>query len=86
VLPSSANFVMIDIKRDASAFGALCRQNQIGVARAFPPLTTCVRLSIGTQAEMDEAVPAMLALLEAPPPVSARIAARTTDWDTGGAC
>ena len=25
VLPSSANFVMIDIKRDAGAFGALCR-------------------------------------------------------------
>ena len=74
VLPSSANFVMIDIKRDAGAFGALCRKNQIGVARPFPPLSTCVRLSIGTQEEMDEAVPAMLALLEAAPPVSARAA------------
>ena len=86
MLPSSANFVMIDIKRDAAAFGALCRQHQIGVARAFPPLSTCVRLSIGTQAEMDEAVPAMLALLEAAPPVSARAASRATDWDAGGAC
>jgi histidinol-phosphate aminotransferase len=86
VLPSSANFVMIDIKRDAGAFGALCRKHQIGVARAFPPLSTCVRLSIGTQEEMDEAVPAMLALLEAAPPVSARAASRVTDWDAGGAC
>jgi histidinol-phosphate aminotransferase len=86
VLPSSANFVMIDIRSDAGAFGALCRQHQIGVARAFPPLSTCVRLSIGTQAEMEEAVPAMLALLETAPPVSARIAARATHWDAGGAC
>ena len=35
---------------------------------------------------MDEAVPAMLALLEAAPPVSARVASRATDWDAGGAC
>jgi histidinol-phosphate aminotransferase len=86
VLPSSANFVMIDIKRDAGAFQALCRQHQIMVARPFPPLTTCVRLSVGTQAEMDEAVPAMLALLETPPPAAARIAALAADWDAGGAC
>jgi histidinol-phosphate aminotransferase len=86
VLPSSANFVMIDIKRDAGTFQALCRQHQIVVARAFPPLTTCVRLSIGTQAEMDEAVPAMLALLETPPPTSARVASLAVDWDAGGAC
>jgi histidinol-phosphate aminotransferase len=86
VLPSSANFLMIDVKRDASAFQAMCRQHQIMVARAFPPLTSCVRLSIGTQAEMDEAVPAMLALLEAPPPASARAAAldHAVTWD--GAC
>ena len=74
VLPSSANFVMIDIRRDAGAFGGLCRQHRIVVARPFPPLTTCVRLTIGTQAEMEEAVPAMLALLEAP--ASARIERR----------
>jgi histidinol-phosphate aminotransferase len=86
VLPSSANFVMIDIRRDAAAFQSLCRQHQIGVARAFPPLTTYVRLSIGTQAEMDEAVPAMLALLETPAPTSARIASLAVDWDAGGAC
>ncbi len=86
VLPSSANFVMIDIKRDAGAFQALCRQHQIMVARPFPPLTTCVRLSVGTQAEMDEAVPAMLALLETAPPASARVAALAAGWDAGGAC
>jgi histidinol-phosphate aminotransferase len=75
VLPSSANFVMIDIKRDAGGFQSLCRQQQVMVARPFPPLTTFVRLSIGTMPEMEEAVPAMLALLAAPPPVSARVQA-----------
>ena len=65
MLPSAANFVMIDIKRDAGSFGWECRRQRIAVARPFPPLTTCMRLTIGTQAEMDEAVPAILALLKA---------------------
>ena len=89
VLPSSANFVMIDIKRDAGAFQALCRQQQIQIARPFPPLTTCVRVSIGTMAEMQEAVPAMLSLLAAPPPMSARadVAPGFDDLHlAGGAC
>jgi histidinol-phosphate aminotransferase len=73
VLPSAANFVMIDIKRDAGSFGWQCRQQRIAVARPFPPLATCLRLTIGTQAEMDEAVPAILQLLEAP--ASARVVA-----------
>jgi histidinol-phosphate aminotransferase len=84
VLPSSANFVMIDIRRDAGAFAGLCRQQQVFVARPFPPLTTCVRLSIGTMPEMEEAVPAMLALLEAP--ATARVEAVQAGWSPGGAC
>jgi histidinol-phosphate aminotransferase len=84
VLPSSANFLMIDVRRDASSFGSICRQHQIFVARAFPPLTSCVRLTIGTQAEMDEAVPAMLALLEAP--ASARAHSIANDWEAEAAC
>jgi histidinol-phosphate aminotransferase len=87
VLPSSANFVMIDIKRDAGAFQGLCRQQQLFVARPFPPLTSCVRLSIGTMAEMEEAVPAMLTMLETPPAASARVEpAAGHDWLSGGAC
>jgi histidinol-phosphate aminotransferase len=84
VLPSSANFVMIDIKRDAGAFAGLCRQQQLFVARPFPPLTTCVRLSIGTMPEMEAAVPAMLGLLEAP--ASARVEPVAAGWSPGGAC
>jgi histidinol-phosphate aminotransferase len=84
VLPSSANFVMIDIKRSAGAFAGLCRQQQIYVARPFPPLTTCVRVTIGTMSEMEEAVPAMLALLRAP--ASAQRQAAPEAWHPGSAC
>ena len=48
VLPSAANFLMVDIKRDAGSFGWECRRQRIAVARPFPPLTTCMRLTIGT--------------------------------------
>ena len=84
VLPSAANFLMVDIKRDAGSFGGECRRQRIAVARPFPPLTTCMRLTIGTQAEMDEAVPAILALLQSP--ASARIASAPFDWIAGAGC
>ena len=83
VLPSSANFVMIDVKRDAGSFGYECRRHQIVVARPFPPLDTHVRLTLGTMAEMEEAVPAMLKLLAAP--ASARAGAAPA-WMPGGDC
>jgi len=84
VLPSQANFVMIDVHRDAGAFGAACRREQVLVGRPFPPLTTFVRLTIGTQAEMDEAVPAMLGLLGSAP--SARLEASPAPWSPGREC
>lgn len=83
VLPSSANFVMIDVKRDAAAFAWECRRHQVIVARPFPPLTTHVRLTLGTLAEMAEAVPAMLSLLAAP---AARAARPWPTWAGEDAC
>jgi histidinol-phosphate aminotransferase len=84
VLPSAANFVMIDIRRDAGSFGWECRQQRIAVARPFPPLTTYLRLTIGTQAEMDEAVPAILGMLKAP--ASARAEPVRPDGPRGHEC
>jgi histidinol-phosphate aminotransferase len=84
VLPSAANFVMMDIRRDAGTFGWACRQQRIAVARPFPPLGTFLRLTIGTQAEMDEAVPAILALLAAP--ATARVEHPPVDWLAGAGC
>lgn len=83
VLPSAANFLMIDIRRDAGAFGSACRQHGIAVARPFPPLSTHLRLTIGTKAEMEEAVPALLQLLSAPASAARR---EVPPWRPGDPC
>jgi histidinol-phosphate aminotransferase len=56
VIPSDANFMMIDIKRDAKAFKAECIKRGVAIGRPFPPLTTHVRVGVGTMAEMQKAV------------------------------
>jgi histidinol-phosphate aminotransferase len=56
VIPSDANFMMIDIKRDVKAFKAECIKKGVAVGRPFPPLDTHLRVSIGTMAEMQKAV------------------------------
>jgi histidinol-phosphate aminotransferase len=67
VAQSDANFVFVEIKRDSRGFQEACRQQGVAVGRAFPPLTTWARISIGTQAEMDKAVPIFLSVLSSPP-------------------
>lgn len=52
VAPSAANFVMVDVRRDARAFREACRARGVAVGRPFPPLTTHARISIGTMDEM----------------------------------
>jgi histidinol-phosphate aminotransferase len=56
VVPSQTNFVLVDIRRDSSAFRDACRAQGVGVGRPFPPLTNHSRISIGTMAEMQQAV------------------------------
>jgi histidinol-phosphate aminotransferase len=56
VVPSDANFMMIDIKRDVKAFKLECIKRGVAIGRPFPPLNTHVRVSIGTMAEMEKAV------------------------------
>jgi len=55
VAPSAANFLFVDIRRDARAFQQACARRGILVGRPFPPLTTHARISIGTAAEMRQA-------------------------------
>jgi len=50
-----ANFMMVDIRRDVKAFKAACIAQGVAVGRPFPPLTTHLRVSIGTMAEMRKA-------------------------------
>lgn len=52
---SNANFIMVPIGRDSRAFKDACAKRGILVGRAFPPLTTHARISIGTMAEMKTA-------------------------------
>jgi histidinol-phosphate aminotransferase len=66
VLPSEANFIMVDVRRDVSSFASACRAAGISVARPFPPLRTHARITIGTAEEMQRAVPAMLSALQTP--------------------
>ncbi len=56
VIPSDANFMMVDIKRDVKAFKAECIKKGVAIGRPFPPLNTHVRISVGTMAEMQKAV------------------------------
>lgn len=67
VAASDANFIFVNIKRDSRGFQEACRQKGVQIGRAFPPMTTWARISIGTQDEMDKAVPVFLSVLSAPP-------------------
>lgn len=55
VIPSQANFVLIDIKRDADEFRTAARAAGVAIGRAFPPLNQHTRISIGTMDEMRRA-------------------------------
>ena len=58
-----ANFMMLDIHRDAKAFKAECIKHKVAVGRQFPALPTYARVSIGTMAEMKKAVEVFTATL-----------------------
>ena len=66
VAASQANFVMVDVRRDVRPFIEALRQKGVYIGRPFPPLTTWARITVGTQAEMDRALPIMLNALDTP--------------------
>ena len=49
---SQANFMMIDLRRDAQPFRDACKSAGVLVGRPFPPLSNYVRISVGTMDEM----------------------------------
>jgi histidinol-phosphate aminotransferase len=55
--PSHANFVLFNIGRDVRPVREACRQKGVLVGRAFPPLDTWLRVSIGTVEEMERGLP-----------------------------
>jgi histidinol-phosphate aminotransferase len=53
---TDANFLMVDIHRDARTFKLECAKQKVAVGRRFPSLPTHARVSIGTMPEMKKAV------------------------------
>lgn len=47
-----ANFMMIEVKRDVAEVATQMLDHGVAVGRAFPPMNTMLRVSIGSEAEM----------------------------------
>lgn len=60
---SEANFMMVDIRRDAKAFKLECVKHNVAIGRSFPSLPTYARVSVGTMPEMTKAVAVFRAVL-----------------------
>ena len=52
---AEANFMMVDVRRDAKAFKMECVKHNVAIGRPFPALPTYARVSVGTMAEMKKA-------------------------------
>ena len=63
--PSAANFLMVDIRRDAKAFRAACKAEGVLIGRVFPPLVSHARVTFGTMDEMRRATRVFRRLLAA---------------------
>lgn len=65
VAETDANFMMIDIRRDAKQFKLDCLKRNVAVGRQFASLPTWTRVSVGTLAEMRKALPVFATVLGA---------------------
>ena len=52
---SQTNFLFVDVKRPIEEFQKACKEGGVRIGRAFPPLTTHARISLGTMEEMQQA-------------------------------
>jgi len=66
VLPSEANFFMVGLKREVSAVAPEFQKRDVLVGRPFPPMTQHLRVSVGTQAEMDKFLAAFKEIMAMP--------------------
>jgi histidinol-phosphate aminotransferase len=73
VTDSHANFIFVDIKRSSASFQDACRKDGVAVGRSFPPMLNHARISIGTKAEMEKAIPVFMKALSQPPQTASSI-------------
>ncbi|HVF70762.1 MAG TPA: aminotransferase class I/II-fold pyridoxal phosphate-dependent enzyme [Chthoniobacterales bacterium] len=52
-IPSEANFIMIDLRREVKPVIAAFREKKVQVGRLFPPLPNHLRVTIGTRLQME---------------------------------
>ncbi len=71
VLPSEANFFMVGLKREAGEVAPEFQKRDVMVGRPFPPMTQHLRVSVGTQAEMDKFMAAFKEIMVGPAKASA---------------
>jgi histidinol-phosphate aminotransferase len=62
IIPSDANFFMVNIKKDATQAGEEFLKRGILVGRKFPPMDQWLRVSIGTPDEMNRFMTAFKAI------------------------
>jgi len=53
VIPSQANFFMVNVKRDVTKVGEEFQEKGILIGRRFPPMNEWLRVSIGSEDEMN---------------------------------
>ena len=63
VAQSEANFMMVDLRRDAKEFKLEAIKHKVAVGRQFSALPTWVRVSVGTLPEMQKALQVFRAML-----------------------
>ena len=65
-IPSQGNFVMLDVGTDAKPVIAQFAERQILVGRYFPSMPTFIRVTVGTQPEIEAFVTALRQIVPAP--------------------
>ena len=53
LIPSQTNFFMVNVKTDVTPFGEEFKKREILVGRKFPPMNEWLRVSVGTEDEMN---------------------------------
>lgn len=65
VIPSEANFFMVNLRRDVRPVIQEFRQNGVLVGRPFPPLNEFLRVSVGTDGDMEHFMEVFKAIMKA---------------------
>jgi histidinol-phosphate aminotransferase len=63
VIPSQSNFFMVNVKKDVTALGAEFLKQGILIGRKFPPMNEWLRVSVGTEDEMNRFMKAFKEIL-----------------------